>query len=347
MQDKFLKQPMTLIELIIVLGILAALASITLTVADKTAQESRFETTQKRGKALQQAIRNSEQNSFVRDMGRLPVVNSEAEPLKELYNAPGAVRYQAQTMKLSEAPIKFSNTTILNKGTVTLFCGWRGPYIDAAGKFTDGWKKPWLIKFSDGSWNKATGSDANKVIYGVKSLGADSKDGSGSSSENEKWYNADQEFHFPALPLETRLIIDIFYFDPQTKEHKGAAVKFSKLGCSFFTPFIKTDSAMLNRYDWGWTNNTSHYPNGDEIIKDNSSKNEFFASAVTLSDSKYKGKIPEARHHSSSSTIVINNLTPGLRKIFCYAIEGSTIIKSSIENVELKCGTNYIKVYVR
>ncbi len=102
-KSPYSKRGMTLIELLIVLGIMAALATVALTTLDGMGDRTRMDTTRARLDAIEEAIVGDglKPGRFVSDMGRLPVVHydkpnpagsgtvatEEGETLIELWNS--------------------------------------------------------------------------------------------------------------------------------------------------------------------------------------------------------------------------------------------------------------------
>ncbi|MCA8923058.1 MAG: hypothetical protein KDD82_14685 [Planctomycetes bacterium] len=124
----------TLVELLVVLFILAAVAAMTSTVVSQADDQLRFEVTQERLRSIREAIvgRPGRRgiDGFVADVGRLP------HNLAELVQ-PGAI--PSYRVADGTAPVTSSNG---------IRFGWRGPYVAALSElgggaaYWDGWGNP-------------------------------------------------------------------------------------------------------------------------------------------------------------------------------------------------------------
>lgn len=141
MRDDARRAALTLLELVVVLAILAALTGVAVKSLEPIADQARYEATKKTLGHIRDAIvtlppvRRGDGSlavqGFVSDMGRLPrslnellvkPVN-EADPTKNLFEFARGVDYGVQRIASS---------------TDGLPCGWRGPYLQAT-TFTTGW----------------------------------------------------------------------------------------------------------------------------------------------------------------------------------------------------------------
>ncbi|MCH2213489.1 MAG: prepilin-type N-terminal cleavage/methylation domain-containing protein [Fuerstiella sp.] len=199
----------TLIELVLVLVILAVLATAALNMVDVQVDQTRFETTQQSVESVRDAIL-SERNTgagqvllsgFYPDMGRLPVAYPESLSTlsaRELWdNSPTTTNLatfrnvQAATVNVVN-PKSADGQDVYGDSTVTLGMGWQGPYLNmpvGAASLTDGWGTNLVsdaggyshlrtldVNDADGDSNKDEELDvtvAGVSIFGVRSLGRD------------------------------------------------------------------------------------------------------------------------------------------------------------------------------
>jgi type II secretory pathway pseudopilin PulG len=193
---------MTLIELVIALGILAAVASVTLDMFESATEKSRYERTYSLGSSIKEAVDGTTTNDsisrFISDMGRLPVIintSDKGKLLAELFDS-SEVDNQAKWSALAS----YNNTTdsLPSEDSTLKFpaafsnlklpCGWSGPYITSRnGKLLDGWNNDWLILNSAGTEISPV---LNSFIHGIKSLG------SNSDTSEDDWSSKNQIFKF-------------------------------------------------------------------------------------------------------------------------------------------------------
>jgi len=218
MKTEIRKFNLTLIELVISLGILAAIASVTLSLLEESTEKNSLELTYNKGCRIQEVINAQKTDDgisrFVSDMGRLPVVinTDEGKRLAELF----AIDEIAENTKWA-ASVSFSNSDDPPAGDsgldfpdafkdLTLACGWSGPYLyNRSDELLDGWNNEWELLASDGSRIEAPA--INNFIYGVESLGSDS------GVDEESWSERNQKFKFTtsdiAAPTNAELIVTI------------------------------------------------------------------------------------------------------------------------------------------
>jgi prepilin-type N-terminal cleavage/methylation domain-containing protein len=176
---------MTLIELVVVLALLAGLAAMTLTGVADLGHRGRYDETTARMKLIREAVVGNgvEPGRFIRDMGRLPVVQSgmEGEELSELWkNDVASLDYD----DIESDPIPWPDSPLPSgvPSTVTLRCGWNGPYLmvddpDTA-KSYDGFGNPWQVA-----------TNALGEVTLVESLGSDGVAGGAAWDEQDRTNN--------------------------------------------------------------------------------------------------------------------------------------------------------------
>jgi len=140
------------VELLIVLVILAIMTTVAITATDSLVDQGRYDATQRTLTNIQDAIvgpvgqREPDGSllitGFVADMGRLPVlVNAASDPLRELWDPSSMLPAQAYALQNVAIPL----TPTLSY-TMSLPCGWRGPYLrlptGTTGQLIDGWGNP-------------------------------------------------------------------------------------------------------------------------------------------------------------------------------------------------------------
>ncbi|MEL6899105.1 MAG: prepilin-type N-terminal cleavage/methylation domain-containing protein, partial [Planctomycetota bacterium] len=153
----------TLIELVMVLVILAILATAALNVVDVRVDEARFDASQQTIQSLDTAVLGPENarsadgsrsvSGFVADCGRLP------RSLEELYSFPSGL-----------VPA-FGNAAPAGDSEVTLSGGWNGPYLRlpiGGASLSDGWGQPFDLFQADGLV-----SAANEPLAIIRSFGRD------------------------------------------------------------------------------------------------------------------------------------------------------------------------------
>ncbi len=178
---------MTLIEVLIVLALLAGLASMALVSMEDLSSRSRYDITIDRMEKIQAVIAGDGLNlgRFVADMGRLPVIQDYADGkvLSELWTAPSALEF-ASTIPSSlswpaadiAAGISFPAWSEFN-----LHCGWNGPYLVGNNpldqELYDGFGNDWIVE---------TNGTSGEIEL-ITSHGSNGEEGGGSS-----WTDEDQ-----------------------------------------------------------------------------------------------------------------------------------------------------------
>jgi prepilin-type N-terminal cleavage/methylation domain-containing protein len=190
--DKKCRPGLTLLELMVVLVILAAMTTIAVQSVNGLADQARYDATQKTLQNTQDACLGSINSQgpdggqiftgFVADLGRLPQVvlenranNVQVLTLQELWNP------------LSPVAQSFPFAIRTPKGTdadaaISLPCGWRGPYLRmplGAGTLLDGWGQELASPFPPvtGQGNlldlmSNTVTASGQTVFQVRSLGS-------------------------------------------------------------------------------------------------------------------------------------------------------------------------------
>lgn len=172
--SKCVRKGLSLLELVVVLGILAILAGITIQSLEPVADQARYDATVRTLQAIEDAYYQEQiidghrtiVRGFIADMGRLPLALDElwrpfdaADPTQPFHP------YQLQRATLPDVlqSSAFSNLA------VELHCGWNGPYIqppqstNSVPSLLDGWGRPFQLLATGGGNLQVTsmGADGN------------------------------------------------------------------------------------------------------------------------------------------------------------------------------------------
>ena len=184
---------MTLLELVVTLGLLAALATLAVSSLDGLDSRSRMDTTERRLDMIERAVVGDKTRTgrFFEDMGRYPVVQEIAEGrlLSELWTEPTDagtdIGYREEYLNGGSIWSVDSSRSFYSElpSSVTLFCGWNGPYLDNGhDELYDGFGNEFLLSqeaspdpTEPADWWGSTdaGVQAGDDIRGVISYGAD------------------------------------------------------------------------------------------------------------------------------------------------------------------------------
>jgi prepilin-type N-terminal cleavage/methylation domain-containing protein len=168
---------MTLIELVVVLALLAGLASLALTGVSDLGNRARYDETTTRLKLIRLAVIGDgvEVGRFVRDMGRLPKLyhTNGGVRLEELWRDEGNISYGPVTISLISGVFQWPDydtfTTNLPSSAALTF-GWNGPYLmvdnPTDAQTYDGFGNAWEVE-----------TNAAGEILKVLSLGAEGAEG--------------------------------------------------------------------------------------------------------------------------------------------------------------------------
>jgi prepilin-type N-terminal cleavage/methylation domain-containing protein len=169
---------MTLLELLVVVAILAVLASVAIQSTSEVGNQTRYDATQKSLAVFRDAVLGPQGQTtpdgsplitgFVADMGRPPRSRGILHPdlgtlygLSELHSEvlPASLQayglYAATTTLVATngtiVGVSSTNTTLLYDTNLRIPAGWRGPYVrkpSTEGTMVDGWNK-WLVSRLD------------------------------------------------------------------------------------------------------------------------------------------------------------------------------------------------------
>ena len=226
----FKNKGMTLIELVIVLGILAAIASYALTSMDTLTDRTRHDNTLRTMNQLQTAIvgTNTEVSRFVKDMGRIPIIRS------------------------SEQGEEFGELISIDYIPANEKSNWKGPYLlTGKTKFFDGFGNAFQIKtrYKDNNnlklsdWYFADTLPANQQgeIFAIRSLG---KDGIETLANNAPW--VDKDITMEGFDYQTQATLTIIV----KTLSKISSPNDSKWVLPSFRVLASNDSNIYTITDW-------------------------------------------------------------------------------------------------
>ncbi|MDR2641437.1 MAG: type II secretion system GspH family protein [Planctomycetaceae bacterium] len=234
------KLGMTLIELLIVLGILAVLSGMTLTLVSEMDSSNRQNTTKVKLDQIESAIIGtpSHYSRFVNDLGRLPVIiDGDGKEFSELWDSNLFQSPENITIEYKGHNNDFENLTnsINNTINVTLNVGWKGPYLNVPnGKLFDGFGNSFWI--ADGGneitydnedfWNALNPLPNTDPITIIKfgSLGEDNKNDTETETETpatnttQNWQNKDDKREINSANFFATLHVQILLRDSSTNQ---------------------------------------------------------------------------------------------------------------------------------
>jgi prepilin-type N-terminal cleavage/methylation domain-containing protein len=150
---------MTLVELLIVLGLMAALAGMTMTSVTDMEERSRENATREGLAAIRAAVLGEAPGTpgFLADMGRYPrKAGSNGKELSQLWSPPANEYLYKKRVPDADRPIPVqypgsggatvSQTIAIPANAMALYAGWRGPYLHCPkGVFFDGFGNDWIV----------------------------------------------------------------------------------------------------------------------------------------------------------------------------------------------------------
>lgn len=236
---------MTLIEMLIVLGIMAAMAGVMVKGIASTDNRVRTDRSRQILSQLRIAVfgDGSEVSRFIQDMGRLPVVAStvEGEILSELWRCPHNDCEMAEISLTASSWAPADGNAILDKlPDVYMNVGWDGPYLlmnnPDESKLYDGFGNYWQISSEESPnentnshWkdNDATtmdfiGASKGDSIAFIRSLGRNISVDTGASVKSE---NHDLYLDLQGQMADVELIVRIKAQNNQAKPSVWANVK--------------------------------------------------------------------------------------------------------------------------
>lgn len=368
---------MTLIELVVVMGLLAALATYALTSIDGLSDRTRVDTTIHRMEQLRSAMVGDDLQAsrFVSDMGRLPRVYSSepGEEFLELLSDEGG--FEVYTNEYSYTPL--IDGVSFDSVAFSPGFGWKGPYISTEyEKIFDGFGNRFQVQTTDNHfWHDAADSDGG--ITAIRSLGRDNQEGEGLD-----WADADVLMTDFSDMAECSLTIQIYVVNRSVVESPvwGGPVIITPLGSGIAARTYTYGEIFIN--DSGvfrCISNVSlgmpaaspviwnvEYPGAKTVVSNSTTalsweymgKNHQYMSEVkaVLFEPDTSGSTTGVKEHiqilsEGESSVKFENITPGTRKfmVFGALINGSSAANaysSGLRTVELRYGENFEHVYL-
>jgi len=352
------RRGMTLVELVVTLSILVALASVAIVSLDGLNDDSRYSETRRRGAMVLDIVNGDAAGSpgaFVADTGRLPcVVNAvRGAELAELFyssdefSAVDASELYAERLYsnpssdwaggASGATFNFSSAA----RNVSLQCGWRGPYLSlTVSRFHDGWGNDWLLETTDddtwsgvSSWSESPG--VGKAVFGLMSTG---KNGQVDASSTD-WENRDIRFDFERSRTTSELTVSIMRIDTSVSPAVPVPVDstfMDYLRVAVFAPYVTPDGVGTDNVKRVLAYNDNGTPG---------------LSVSPLADAGFPHfELSSGAVWSGFHSATLRGLSPGHRKLYVYGFKGSAgsanKFGSRLLDVELKPGDNTVTVYL-
>ena len=215
MKAKSRRSGFTLLELVIVLGILALLTHIAMRETARTIDDVRVRLAAKQLDEVQAAVcgtrfeRDADgatvRTGFVADMGRLPVATLDDATgrltLSELWARPAECGEYAvrQAVAANLAP---GHTAADIDADVYVPCGWRGPYVsfaNAESRLRDAWGNPCEVPDDAGFRTRRLAADGAEPaegtpVTGIAHYGADGRPDSGTGVDSPRNKDDSREF---------------------------------------------------------------------------------------------------------------------------------------------------------
>jgi hypothetical protein len=349
---------MTLVELVVTLSILVALASVAIVSLDGLNDDSRYSETRRRGAMVLEVVNGDapgDPGAFPADMGRLPAVASAVRgaELAELFYSSDAFSALDPSELYGErvysnpatdwaggasgATFNFSSAT----KNVRLQCGWRGPYLAlTVSKFRDGWGNDWWFETTDDdtwtgtpSWSETP--LVGKTVFGLMSTG---KNGQVDSSTAD-WENADARFSFERSLTTSDLTVSIMRIDSSVSPSVPVPVDSSFMDyvrVAVFAPYVTPDGVDAD--------------NVKRVLayNDNGSAGLSVSPAADAGFPHYE--LSAGASWSGFHSVTLRGLSPGRRKLYVYGFKGASASSnkfgSRLLDIELKPGGNAVTVYL-
>ncbi|MBN2642012.1 MAG: type II secretion system protein [Victivallales bacterium] len=356
---------MTLIEIIVVLGIIAAVTSVVLSSAIDFNDREAFERTQRTGQEIQKLFYANDSDDgisrFLSDMGRLPVAyGNDSNALAELY---GEDIDPDIHMEILTVDINNHTSDGFDMPSFQMLCGWGGPYIygnDSIDK--DGWGNKWQILNNSGvttdSWEEYA------TVYGVASAG----------SGGDDWSGEEQKFSF-GNPAVSSLKVNVYVVErlsgaslvrpviidqnatERANNHPYVLDALIAVNDRIYKCVAAGTSASAIPVAWDKTygattvDGTVQWQCVAQYM--NTLKALFFYPEVVVNASE-KERVIESKSTSGSTTNILEfeKLFPGRRKLFVwgyYKIDDDNFINkfhSDVMDVTIRPGTNHVTVYL-
>jgi prepilin-type N-terminal cleavage/methylation domain-containing protein len=359
----------TLIELILSLTILAAVASIVLTTVAEFGERTRYEETERRGETIQAAVTGTPgaPSRFAADMGRFPLVTDtrEGRELAEIYRCPydrdaggtafmdssqfEKFRYTTRFFSLREpGHYVFGGETAVpdpwpSAGEITLNAGWRGPYLVwRHATLTDNWGRPWQLNTASERapvWRDHGGGDPARQgdeIRGIRTLGHDGID----EVDDDPGAPDTYPDEIQTYPFHENLLFAEVTVSLMTNNLPVSTNVFDRLRVFLYQPFCTTNEAGVCEIA-AWLN----APTNGVVYRTQTGGTDTYAGDYTdLGDAPpaavYAGAVWET---NGWHTVTFTNVPGGVRKLWGYACKSGEThgVRSRLLSVELLPGRTH------
>lgn len=366
---------MTLIELVVVLGILAGLASMALVGAGEMGSRGRRDETVRRLDAVREAVAGDglRPGRFISDMGRGPVAQTvEGEILKELWDDLGRTGgIDGYTDPIGKDDSDVALPVQVTKD-VSLPGGWNGPYVEApGGKFFDGWGTDFV-----------TATIADDVVTAVASYGSDAALDDG----DEEWSETDipsRQLCSTNATLTVSLRVQggapgppYSWMPPQssggtiltswasstTVSDGDVLIETSGSSSYMFRAVTSSGTGTTGAATPDWTggdpiadNEVSWYSLSHHYVMNHVYAAVFAPYADPTDTGKAGVRIEGAKYETGDvQTVTFPNLTPGIRAVLAYGFYDDSadgndpvnVWRSPVQTIELRPGSNFIELYL-
>lgn len=329
---------MSLIELLVMLTVLAVVATLLLGGTGEMVTQLRHDETVARGESVLLAVDGDgeEPSRFIADMGRIPHVvdTADGKILAELWDTDAVdadVLWDGDTAFTNSGANAWPDTGVTWSNlpaAVTVPCGWRGPYLRAGrDEFYDGWGNEWQIDAADfgtTDWQDNTSAALGTSIFGVRSLGRFDTAG------GTEWYDEDREFSFGEGRVVASLTVELMMRDGSAWT-PVTGTTMDEVRVAVFAPYVertsKTAKRVLASRSGGVAQATSIRP--------------------TASSSFPHG---ESASWEAYHRVRFDDVAPGPRKVYAYGYLAGTPhrnkLASQVLHVDLRPGSNSVTVYL-
>lgn len=328
---------MTLVELLVVMAVLMALATMAFTGSEGLMERARSAETRRRGKTASLAVTGEGEaaSRFLDDMGRVPHVLSttEGELLAELFDrdtvdanalwdSTAANTDEWQGEAVTDAPPGW----LVLPTSVSLPCGWRGPYfILNRATFYDGWGHDWQVDagtWAASNWKGPATVALDDPVRGLRSLGRDNAAG------GAEWYDQEQTYAFEEGLATASLTVELLHEDTGAFVPVTAA-DMDRLRVALYAPYVTRNSLAVKRL-------LATRDPGPALV--------LTTTPAAVAGYPHDESASWEDHHR----VRFDDLAPGTRRLYAYGyLTGpSNEFASGILQVELKPGSNSLSVYL-
>lgn len=219
----------SLVEMMVVLFIMASLATVAAVSVGTTQDKVRADKTTAIGREVVEALERSEGLSFVSDFGRLPQDEDEFKFLfaptlgDDRTNDPTAMPYRPLPLELPDDSKYNGVRSHFDDEEYKLGAGWRGPYsrsgsLDTSGassidkiEILDGWKNGWDVEFIDD--DDDDDDEFDRIAFESPGRNGDYE------SETQEWQDKDSKFEISRTRVEhLDLQLEVSIYDDENQK---------------------------------------------------------------------------------------------------------------------------------